>query len=220
MNKIRVMLVDDHTVLRAGMKLLINGQPDMEVIAEADNHTGAMQHAERSHPDVLVLDLSLPGGPSLPIIQKLLSNKLVGHVLVLTMHDDPAYVRAALSSGATGYVVKTIGEQDLLHAIRSVSHGRVVVDLDDEDLTAQVFQSLLNRNAASGSGVAKLSDRETEVLRLLGQGYTNQAIADQLELSPKTVATYRARIAEKLGLKTTADFVKYAVDTGMVGPQS
>jgi two-component system response regulator NreC len=216
MNKIRVMLVDDHTVLRAGVRMLVNGQSDMEVVAEADNARDALASVEKQLPDVLLLDLTLPGGPSLPLIQQLQSLESPPRVLVLTMHDDPAYVRAALSAGAGGYVVKKISEHDLLEAIRSVFHGRLVIDLDDEEQTAKIFQSL--RPTRSGDPVSKLSERELEVLRLLGRGFSNQAVAAQLDLSAKTVATYRARIAEKLGLKTTADFVRYALDTGLISP--
>jgi DNA-binding NarL/FixJ family response regulator len=217
MSKIRVMLVDDHTVLRAGVRVLVNGQPDMEVVAEADNARDAAIRAEAARSDVLVLDLTLPGGASLPLIEQLQSRAEPPRVLVLTMHDDPAYVRAAVASGAIGYVVKKIREQDLLEAIRSVHRGRMVIDLDDEARTASVFQAIQSPRARVQS--VKLSDREQEVLRLLGRGFTNQAVAEQLDLSPKTVATYRARIAEKLGLKTTADFVKYAIDTGLLTAQ-
>lgn len=220
MNKTRIALVDDHKVLRAGLKLLINAQDDLEVVAEADNSEDVLALAQEFHPDVLVLDLSLPGGPSLPLIEKLAALDPAPRVLVLTMHDDPAYVRAALGAGAKGYLVKTIGEQELLQAIRSVQCGRLVVDLDDEVRTAKVFQSPHARRSGAGpGGASKLSTREVEVLRLLGQGFFNQDIAAQLDLSPKTVATYRARISEKLGLKTTAEFVKYAIDTGMAGRQ-
>jgi two-component system, NarL family, response regulator NreC len=215
-----MMLVDDHNVLRAGLKLVINMQPDMEVIAEANNSGDVLFAAEKSRPDVVVLDLSLPGGPSLPLIEKLRALPQAPKVLILSMHDDPAYVRAALAAGAKGYVVKTIGERELLESIRSVQQGRLVVDLDDEILSARVFESTIGNPSEGMQPVpAKLSARELEVLKLLGQGFTNQNIADQLEVSPKTVATYRARIADKLGLKTTAEFVKYCVDTGMAAPK-
>jgi DNA-binding NarL/FixJ family response regulator len=216
MKRIRVMLVDDHTVVRAGMRMLINNQPDMEVVAEADNSQDALKCCLSSEPDVLVLDLSLPGGASLPVIEQLQSRAVHSHVLVLTMHDDPAYVRAALAAGATGYVVKKIREHDLLEAIRATARGRTVIDLDDEVKTADVFQSL--RSSRTGELTVKLSEREIEVLRLLSRGLTNRAAAEQLDISPKTVATYRARIAEKLGIKTTAEFVKYAVDMGLISP--
>ncbi len=218
MSKIRVMLVDDHNVLRTGLKLLINAQPDMEVVAESDNAGDVTTLATGSEPDVMLLDLTLPGGPSIPLIEKLSALANPPHVLVLTMHDDPAYVRAALGAGAKGFIVKTIGEAELLQAIRAVRSGRLVVDLDDEAQTAKVFQSLNpRRDGNSWIAAEKLSAREVEVLRLLGRGFSNQNIAEQLDLSPKTVATYRARIGEKLGLYSTAEFVKYCVDTGMTG---
>jgi two-component system response regulator NreC len=172
-------------------------------------------------PDVLLLDLTLPGGGSLPLVESVTDQEAGPRVLILTMHNAPAYVRAALAAGATGYVVKTIREQDLINAIRAVHRGQVFVDLDDNDLTASVFGSSA-QVGATGQPLhsAKLSGREAEVLRLLGQGYTNQAVAERLQLSPKTVATYRARIAEKLGLKTTVNFVKYAADIGLVEQDS
>jgi two-component system response regulator NreC len=216
MKKIAVMLVDDHSVLRAGLRLLINSQPDMEVPAETDNCRDALALASGKHPDVIVLDLTLPGGGSLALIERLRTEELAPRILVLTMHDDPAYVRAVLAAGAAGYVVKTIGEQELLAAIRAVCRGRVFVDLDDQARTASVFAAPRKAHDPVAAR-SKLSDREAAVLRLLGQGFTNQAVAEHLDLSPKTVATYRARIAEKLGLKTTADFVKYAADTGSLG---
>lgn len=218
MTKTRVILVDDHKVVRAGLRMLIDGEPDMEVVAEAESVAAVPALIAAEKPEVLVLDLTLPGGGSLPLIEKLSECDAEPRVLVLTMHNEPAYVRAALAAGACGYVVKTIGEQQLLAALRAVRRGQVVIDLDDEARTASVFASLVPR-VARGAGLrgVKLSARELQVIRLLGQGHTNQAVAETLDLSPKTVATYRARIGEKLGLKTTADFVKYATDTGLLG---
>lgn len=214
MAKTRLILVDDHRVLRSGLRTLINQQADLEVVAEADTVGEARSLTADHHPDVVVLDLTLPGGGSLELISELVERGPLPRVLVLSMHNDPAYARAALGAGATGYVVKTVAEDDLLQAIRAVQRGKAVVDLDDEARTASVFgpggpQSI---RAATRATIG-LSEREREVLRLLGQGHTNQAIAEQLDISPKTVATYRARIAEKLGLKTTAEFVRYATDT-------
>lgn len=214
MSKTRIMLVDDHAVLRAGLRALLDKQPDLEVVAEASTAAEALAGAARNQPDIIVLDLTLPGGGSLDLLGKLRAPANAPRILVLTMHDDPAYARAALAAGATGYVVKTISEQDLLAAMRSVQRGRLIVDLDDETKTASVLgQSVMGM---SGISAGKLSDRETEVLKLLGQGHTNQTVAEILDISPKTVATYRARIGEKLGLKSTADFVKYASNTGLL----
>jgi two-component system, NarL family, response regulator NreC len=212
MSAIRVMLVDDHAVFRAGLRLLIGNEPEMRVTAEAESCPAARERQQRDVADVLVLDLTMPGGGSLSLIQDFLGQGIVSRVLVLTMHDEPAYVRAALAAGATGYVVKTVSEIELIDAIRSVHSGKIFLDLDDPQKTSAVFSQLLGRSGEAD--VTPLSDREQQVLELLGRGFTNQAVAEQLELSPKTVATYRARIAEKLGLKSTVDFVKFAADVG------
>jgi two-component system, NarL family, response regulator NreC len=216
MSKIRLMLVEDHTVVRCGLRALFDRQPDMQVVAETSSAKEALALADQQRPDVLILDLTLPAGGSLDVAAKLRSRDSAPGVLVLTMHDDPAYARAALAAGASGYVVKTVTEQDLLTAVRSVVHGRLIVDLDDEDKTACVFGiSPITEGARTTSPVGKLSARESEVLALLGEGRTNQAIAELLDINPKTVATYRARIGDKLGLRTTADFVKYASAMGL-----
>jgi DNA-binding NarL/FixJ family response regulator len=217
MSKIRVMLVEDHTVVRAGLRMLIDGQTDMETCADVESAAAALAVLAEHAPDVLVLDLTLPGGGSLPLVESIAQQSAPPRVLILTMHNAPAYVRAALAAGAIGYVVKTIRERDLLNAIRAVHRGQVVIDLDDNSRTADVFASASTPGTTDQAIAAgKLSGREAEVLHLLGRGHTNQAVADYLQLSPKTVATYRARIAEKLGLKTTVDFVKYAADTGLL----
>jgi DNA-binding NarL/FixJ family response regulator len=217
-DKARLILVDDHKVLRAGLRALINQQLDLDVVGEADTARAARELAASTQPDLVVLDLTLPGGGSLELISELVEAGPLPRVLVLSMHNDPAYARAALGAGATGYVVKTVSEEDLLAAIRAVRRGKAVVDLDDEARTASVFGAG-GPQAVRGPARATvgLSPREREVLCLLGQGHTNQAVAERLDLSPKTVATYRARIGEKLGLKTTADFVRYATDTGLLG---
>jgi DNA-binding NarL/FixJ family response regulator len=211
------MLVEDHTVVRAGLRMLIDGQPDMKTCAEVESAAAAAPLVASHAPDVLLLDLTLPGGGSLPLVESLTGLEAAPRVLILTMHNAPAYVRAALAAGASGYVVKTVREQELLNGIRAVHRGQVFVDLDDNARTASVFGSLAQFGPTGQLRLpVKLSGREAGVLRLLGQGYTNQAVAEQLQLSPKTVATYRARIAEKLGLKTTVDFVKYANDTALL----
>lgn len=213
MNRLKLMLIDDHTVVRAGLRALFDRQADMCVVAEAASTKDAVATVTAHQPDVLILDLTMPGGGSLDLIRILRATSPMPQIMVLTMHDDPAYTRSALLAGATGYVVKTVGEQDLLDAVRAVARGRVVIDLDDPSATARVYGDLGRSNAPSG-----LSERELEVLALLGRGYSNQEVADQLEISPKTVATYKARIAEKVGLKSTADFVRYAADNRLHGP--
>lgn len=215
MSKSRIAIVDDHALIRAGLRALFNQQPDLEVIGEGASAKEAIEIAIREKPDLMTLDLTLPGGGSLEAVKKI-REEVGTRVLMFSMHDDPAYARAAIANGATGYVVKTIGEQDLLASIRSVKRGHLIVDLDDEAKTASVFSgSPSSAQAKTKSAAQKLSDRELEVLALLGQGHTNQSVAELLDISPKTVATYRSRIGEKLGLHTTAEFVKYVSDTGL-----
>jgi two-component system, NarL family, response regulator NreC len=216
--KMRLMLVDDHTVLRAGLRALFDRQADMVVVAEQESASGARAAIAANRPDVLVLDLTMPGGGGLELVRGLQGHDGAPRILVLTMHDDPAYARSALAAGAAGYVVKTVSEQSLLDAIRAVHRGQLFIDLDDRTKTSAVYgpPGLTPQTAAA----AGLSTREGEVLALLGRGYSNQRVAERLDVSPKTVATYKARIADKLGLKTTADFVKYAADNGLIGPDA
>jgi DNA-binding NarL/FixJ family response regulator len=210
MAKIRVLLVDDHAVLRAGVRMLINAQSDMEVCGEAASAVEAITRTEETQPDVVTLDLSMPGGSGLKMIEKLRLAGPKSRILVLTMHDDPAYLRAALAAGCTGYVVKTAADAELLTAIRAVHRGRTFVDM------ALTEGGLLAAPTKPGPAGSTLSEREREVFQLLVQGHTNQAIADKLNLSVKTVETYRARIGDKLGLKSRADMVRYAMETGML----
>lgn len=217
MSKTRILLVDDHELIRAGLRAILDRQNDIEVVAEASDASDGFLAACREQPDILILDLTMPKGGSLDLIRKLQEKGLPTRVLVLSMHDEPAYARAAIAAGALGYVVKTISEQDLLGALRSVIRGHLIVDLDDEAKTASIFSNTMSAARSKGkNALTKLSERELEVLALLGQGHGNQAIAELLDISPKTVATYRARIGEKLGLKTTPDYVKYVVDTGLI----
>lgn len=216
MSKTTVMLVDDHALVRAGLRALLDRQADLTVVAEASSVPEALAAIQCQPPEVLILDLTMPGGGSLDLLNHLRKHQVPTRALVLSMHDDPAYARAAIAAGALGYVVKTIGEQDLLDALRSVKRGHLIVDLDDEAKTAGVFSSA-GPPTRGKARLAQLSEREVEVLTLLGQGHTNVVVAEKLDISPKTVATYRARIGEKLGLKTTADFVRYATDTGLAG---
>jgi DNA-binding NarL/FixJ family response regulator len=221
MTTIRVLLADDHAVLRAGLQMLINAQPGMEVVGEAGDSQEALAKVRQLNPDVLTLDLTMPGGSSIQLIEQLRRECPHTQVLVLTMHDDPAYLRAALAAGSAGYVVKTAADTDLLSAIRGVCQGRTVVNVS---LPTATVQTALDRDAGAASaqaaGSAALSPREREVLILLARGHTNQEIANKLFLSVKTVETYRARIADKLGLRTRADLVRYALEVGLLGPEA
>lgn len=215
MARIRVLLADDHAVLRAGLRALIRAQPDLEVVGEAGDGDGAVQKAIETAPDVVVMDLTMPGGGGMKAIERIRHQCPAARVLVLTMHDAPAYLRSALAAGASGYVVKSAADSELLAAIRTVHRGRVALD---PSLAAAVVYGSLPRRTVGGSPAGPLSLREREVLDLIAQGYTNQQMADQLGLSVKTVETYRSRLVEKLGLRSRAELVRYALDSGLFTP--
>ena len=214
MAAIRILIADDHAVLRAGLRMLIGAQPDLEVVGEAADGDEAVRRVAETRPDVALVDLTMPGSGGIKAIERIREESPATRVLVLTMHDVPAYLRSALSAGASGYVVKSAADAELLSAIRAVHRGRTVLD---PGLAAAVVQGGLGKKPGAvqaGGAASLLSPREREVLDLVAQGYTNQQIADRLGLSVKTVETYRSRLVEKLGLRSRAELVRYAVDSG------
>ncbi len=219
MERISVLNDDDHAVLRAGLRKLIGAQPDMAVAGEAGDGREAVRLASESDPDVVTMDLTMPGTGGIAAIERLRRECPRARVLVLTMHDDPAYLRAALAAGCAGYVLKAAAHTELIAAIRQVSAGRTVVD---PQLAGDLIQSLAGPERAAAQPdregpEGRLSERERAVLVLLAQGHTNRVIAERLFLSVKTIETYRTRIADKLGLRTRADLVRYALETGLLG---
>jgi DNA-binding NarL/FixJ family response regulator len=222
MKSIRVLIADDHAVLRAGLRMLINTQPDMEVVGEAANGDEAVAKALEAGPDVALMDLTMTGGGGIKAIERMRRECPQVRVLVLTMHDDLAYLRSALAAGGAGYVVKKAADSELLSAIRAVYRGHMFVDLaSGGNLTQDPLSNSATRDAArQGGAKSLLSQREQEVLVMLAQGHTSQQIADRLHLSVKTVETYRSRIAEKLELRGRADLVRYALEIGILGPEA
>jgi two-component system response regulator NreC len=213
MPTIRVFIADDHAVLRAGLKLLINAQPDMEVVGDAADGPETVRRAPATAPDVVLLDLSMPGARYTHTIEQLAPK---ARVLVLTMHDDPAYARTALQAGASGYIVKQAADVELLTAIRTVHRGRTFVDLTRPSEAAR--SAALRQSAARPPAEPSqpLSPREAEVLRLLAQGHTNQEAADRLAVSVKTIETHRRRLSEKLGRRSRAQLFRFAVESGLL----
>jgi len=214
--KIRVLVADDHAILRAGLKLLINAQGDMEVVSEAPDGDQAVRAARDKSPHVALMDLTMPGSSGMAALEEIARCCPDTRVLVLSMHDDPAYLRSVLAAGASGYVLKRALDTELLAAIRAVHRGGMFVDPS----LAHVFvQDVLNRPADASRAPRSLkilSERERQVLGLVAQGYGSQEIATQILVSVKTVETYRARIAEKLGLRTRAEIVRFAVQMGLL----
>ena len=217
MTPIRVLIADDHAVLRAGLRMLLEVQRDMAVAGEAGDGVEVLQKARELQPDVVLMDLTMPGPNSGEVIRQVLRAAPKTRVLVLTMHDDPAYLASALAAGAAGYVVKKVADSELLSAIRAVHAGRTFVDLTQSLDTPS--HEVLSGARAKGERPKDLSPREREVLRLLAQGYSNQQIATQIRVSVKTVETHRNRLSEKLGLKGRAELYRFAVESGILTPE-
>jgi two-component system response regulator NreC len=220
MAKIRVLIADDHAILRAGLRMLINAQPDMEVVGEAADGPEALRYAGEANPDVLTLDLTMPGGSGVKTLERLRQECPQTRVLVVTMHEDPAYLHAALAAGGSGYVVKSAADGELLTAIRALAQGRTFVSmkLTDSD-TPQIFgHQATSTQSPPRARASPLSPREQDVLKLLAQGYTNQEVGTRMHLSVKTIETHRARLLDKLGLRSRAELTRYALEMGLLGP--
>ena len=216
--QIRILLADDHAVLRAGLRLLLNNQEGLEVVGEAASGIDALKLAEELQPDLVLLDLSMPGLGGLDALPTLHRLAPTARILILTMHDDPQYLRQTLKSGAVGYVLKKAADVELLSAIHAVLRGEVYVH---PSMTRDLVEDLLPE--AHGCDQAdpweSLSKREKEVLCLVALGHTSAEIAAKLNLSAKTVDTYRARGLGKLGLSSRASLVRFALHKGLISAQ-
>ncbi len=207
----RIFLADDHAVVREGLKALINAQPGMTVVGEAADGLLACEQVAVLRPDVVVMDVSMPGltGPQATARMKLECPAV--RVLALTVHEDKGYIRQLLAAGAAGYVLKRAAPEELVHAIRVVAAGKVYLD---PDMAGKVVGGFVRQPANGVTPGGELSEREAEVVRQTAAGYSNKEIAASLELSIKTVETYRARAMEKLGLQSRSGLVRYAVQQG------
>jgi two-component system response regulator NreC len=208
---IRVLLVDDHAILRAGLRRVLEAENDIEVVGEAENAERAVYEGIASTPDVVVMDVVMPGKSGIEAIPGLLQAVPTTTVLVLSMQDDPHYVREAFAAGAAGYVLKEAADTEVVDAVRTVAGGEKYLHsaLGARLLTAELEES-------KKADADPLSDREHEVLRLLALGHTNQEIARTLYISVRTAETHRAHIMQKLGLSTRAELVRYALDQGLL----
>ncbi len=217
MSRITVLIVDDHAMVRKGLRMALEAHADIQVVGEAGTLMEAIEAAARVKPQIVTLDLSMPGPSGVASVQRMRTAAPGARIIVVTMHDDPAYVRTAIAMGASGYVNKSAADTELVSAIRAVSRGRVFIDAGD----AATLESILSPGA-TGKGkspVESLSEREREVLAQVARGYTNRQIADDIGLSVKTVESYRARLMKKLGLKERSDLVRVAIELGLVtGP--
>jgi DNA-binding NarL/FixJ family response regulator len=211
MTKLRVLLADDHPVVREGLKSLINSQSDMEVIGEAANGRSTWQEAIESHPDVVVMDVTMPDLSGIEATELIRRDCPSVRVLALTVHEADGYLGRLLRAGATGYILKRAAAEELVRAVRMVASGGVCID---PQLAAEAVKSFAGASAPDQTGEAELTDREIQVIKLLARGHINREIAEHLDLSTKTVEVYKARALEKLGLRSRADLVHYALRRG------
>jgi DNA-binding NarL/FixJ family response regulator len=211
---IRVLLADDHSVVRDGLRRLVDGSGDMAVVAEAADGRDAIRKAREVAPDVSVVDISMPGVDGLEVVRQILSTHPNLRILILTMHEEEQYVVRAIGAGAKGYITKRAAAEQLLQAIRKVhSGGRYLGDSASEALAAR-----LAKGSDAGSLLDILSDREIQVLRALALGRSNREIAEAYSLSIKTVDTYRSRLLKKLDLRNNAELTRFAIRNRIVEP--
>jgi two-component system, NarL family, response regulator NreC len=208
---IRVLVVDDHAVVRSGLRLLIDAEPDLETVGEAGDVRGAIFETRATKPDLVLLDVTMPGESGLEGIPKLLHEHADVKILILSMEDDPRYVREAFAAGASGYVLKEAADAEVVTAIREVGGGGRYVH---PELGARLVSA--DADAAREAEEDPLSEREHEVLRLLALGFTNQEIAKQLFISVRTAETHRAHVMQKLRLASRAELVRHALAHGLL----
>jgi len=210
---IRAVVVDDHAVVRSGIKLLLEREDDLEVVGEAGNGKDAIFAVRALKPDVILLDVVMPGESGIDVLPSLLKESPQTKVLVLSMQDDPSYVREAFAAGASGYVLKEAADEEVVAAVREIANGGRYVH---PALGARMVTAEAEARAAAEAD--PLSEREREVLRLLSLGHTNQEIAKMLYISVRTAETHRAHIMQKLRISTRAELVRYALAQGLLEP--
>ena len=218
MKKTRVFIADDHGILRGGLRALIGAQADMEVVGEAANGPDAEEGAGATEPDVVLMDISMPGGGGLAATAAITAARPRTRVLVLTVHAEQGYVRAAADAGATGYVVKHAVDTELLAAIRAVAQGRTF--MDTSIALGDAVRSIRPHpvSAERRGNLGRLTEREREVMGRVAEGYTNSQIAEELRVGVKSVETYRSRVMDKLGLTSRAELVRFALECGVLAP--
>jgi len=218
--RIRLLLADDHAVLRAGLRALLNAEPDMKVIGEAENGQQAVDMARALQPDVVLMDVTMPVMSGPEATRRIKAAQPEVCVLALTMHDDTSYLRDILEAGGSGYVLKEAASDELLSAIRAVYQGGTFLHPSH---TKALLDDMLDRSRVHGEPAGErgeryqlLSDREAQVFKLVALGHRNSEIAEMLHLSVKTVETYKARLMQKLGLRSRAALVRYALELGIL----
>jgi DNA-binding NarL/FixJ family response regulator len=213
MDPIRILLVDDHALLREVLTYYLRTQTDIQVVGEAGTAEEGMRAAVATQPNVVLLDVTMPGGGGIGAVPELRRHLPGTRVVILSDHDEPSYLRAAQAAGAAGYMLKSSHLADLLDAVRAVHQGESYVDMPLREHATEPAPAPRSPDAAP---IARLSDREREVLLSLAQGLRYQAIAEKMGVSVKTVETYRSRLTAKLGFKNRADLMRFAIESGLL----
>ncbi|MGE5237069.1 MAG: response regulator [Acidobacteriota bacterium] len=209
----RVLIADDHGVLRGGLRALLNGEPDFEVVTEASDGDSAITLAERFRPDIVLLDMSMPGPGGVEVTRRLKERLPSVRVLILTVHEDPGLLRETLRAEASGFVVKRAAESELISALRAVSRGDMYIHpAMTRTLAAQSGETV----RVGGSKIGTLTPRELEVLRLVAAGHTNKQVAGKLGIGVRTVETHRANLMDKLGVGSRVELVRFAIEHKLV----
>jgi DNA-binding NarL/FixJ family response regulator len=209
---IRVLIADDHGIVRSGLRMLIERQADMQVVAEANDGVDALERAQDEHPDVAVLDVSMPRMTGLQAAREIRAHSPDTRVLLLSMHDDERYFFEGLEAGAAGYVLKRAADTDLIDALRTVAAGRSFLSDDAQESLMREWQE------GRAEPASPLTPRELEVVKLIAEAFTNKQIAETLKLSEKTVESHRANLLMKLGMRDRVELVRYAIRRGLVEP--
>ena len=210
---IRIMVADDHGVLRAGLRALLNSEPDFEVVGEAADGQTAVRLAEELRPDVALLDLSMPGLDGIQVTRQLKQTLPDTRMLILTVHEDEGLLREAIKAGASGYIVKRAVESELISAIRAICAGSLYVH---PSMTRALLKDISPSLIPEENPSEPLTSREIDVLRLIAQGHTNRQVADVLHISVRTVESHRANLMGKLGLASRAELVRYAMEHNLL----
>ena len=213
--KIRVLVADDHAIIREGLRIMLGNQPDMKVVGVATNGREAIQLVDKHEPDIAVIDISMPELNGIEAIQQMMPRHPHLQVVVLSIHETKPYVYRALKAGAKGYLVKETAGLEVVDAVRAVQRGERYLSQSISDLlTTESFQKL--ESVIDVSPLEALSPREREILQLVAEGKTSQEIAKRLSISPKTVDTYRSRLMHKIGVDDVAGLVKFAIQHGVI----
>ncbi|GEC10177.1 DNA-binding response regulator [Streptomyces spinoverrucosus] len=212
----RILLADDHALVRRGVRLILDSEPDLTVVAEADNGAEALAQARAHHPDLAILDIAMPRLTGLQAARELSRTRPETRILILTMYDNEQYFFVALAAGASGYVLKSVADRDLVEACRATMRGEPF--LYPGAVNALIRDYLEHARDGRPLPARTITDREEEILKLVAEGHTTQEIADLLVISPKTVERHRANLLQKLGMKDRLELTRYAIRVGLIEP--